>query len=324
MKSVLFLTSVLAAAAAPSAWAQGKDCTNTSEGLVPLNDLGPGTYLGQQGGLYPGGVNLRPVAHSDAGSALANAVRPLDGDGNHDPVNGKIVLMSVGLSNTAQEWAQFMVDAAAQPDLNPQLVLFNGAQGGIGLEEMLAFNAQYWLDLLDRLELAGLSRFQVQAIWLKTAYEQMPTTLFPQHAQQQAKDLARVANNLNGRFPNARLCYVTSRIYGGYSTTPQRNEPESYENGFGFKWLVQGQLLGSPQLNFDPARGPVRAPWLSWGPYMWADGLVPRSDGLIWECGDFRDDDGHHPGPGARAKMSAALLDFFRNDATTAPWFLVP
>src|SRR3954471_22707942 len=32
-------------------------------GMVALTDLGKGTYKGEQGGLYPGGVNTMPAAH---------------------------------------------------------------------------------------------------------------------------------------------------------------------------------------------------------------------------------------------------------------------
>ncbi len=66
----------------------------TNAMLPPLVDLGPGqTYHGQEGGLYPGGSNLRPVAHDAAGRKIAQGIVPLDSDGNPDPVNGKIVFM---------------------------------------------------------------------------------------------------------------------------------------------------------------------------------------------------------------------------------------
>jgi len=79
--------------------------------------------------------------------------------------------------------------------------------------------------------------------------------------------------------------------------------------------------LGSPDLNFDPAKGPVVAPWMAWGPYLWADGIHPRSDGLTWECEDFIEDGAHHS-PLGIAKVSARLLDFFSTDPTTVPWFM--
>src|SRR5689334_17929310 len=51
-----------------------------SLGLIPLTDLGAGTYKGEQGGLYPGGRNAMPAAHLKAGLDLANKIVPLDVD----------------------------------------------------------------------------------------------------------------------------------------------------------------------------------------------------------------------------------------------------
>src|SRR5687767_14157257 len=70
---------------------------------VPLNDLGPGTYLGFQGGLYPNGSNNMPAAHRSAGINKALRVRPVDTNGTPNP-NGKYVLLSIGMSNTTQEF----------------------------------------------------------------------------------------------------------------------------------------------------------------------------------------------------------------------------
>ena len=57
---------------------------------------------------------------------------------------------------------------------------------------------------------------------------------------------------------------------------------------------IEQQINGDPELNYDPSRGPVKVPWISWGPYLWADGETPRSDGWLWRCSDFQDD-GTHP-----------------------------
>lgn len=43
------------------------DCSKTSVGFLPLNNLGAGLYKGKQVGLYPGGSNVRPAAHANAG-----------------------------------------------------------------------------------------------------------------------------------------------------------------------------------------------------------------------------------------------------------------
>lgn len=68
--------------------------------------------------------------------------------------------------------------------------------------------------------------------------------------------------------------------------------------------------------------GDVKAPWMAWGPYLWADGMTPRSDGLTYACSDFNSSDGTHPAPGgAQNKVAQLLLDFFKSDSTAKPWF---
>lgn len=117
------------------------------------------------------------------------------------------------------------------------------------------------------------------------------------------------------------LVYLSSRIYAGYATSLLNPEPYSYQSGFSIKWLIENQIDGAADLNFDPARGTVEAPWLAWGPYLWADGLTPRSDGLIWECADLRDTDGTHPSASGCRKVADMLLTFFKSEKTAAPWF---
>jgi len=59
-------------------------------GRVPINDLATGGYLGQHGGLYPGGSNMRPTAHDSAGRSIAtNQVPPRNAAGAVDLVNGR-------------------------------------------------------------------------------------------------------------------------------------------------------------------------------------------------------------------------------------------
>jgi hypothetical protein len=53
--------------------------------LPPLVDFGPEQgYHGQEGGLYPGGSNVRPAAHDAAGQKIARAIVPLAADGSPD------------------------------------------------------------------------------------------------------------------------------------------------------------------------------------------------------------------------------------------------
>jgi len=70
---------------------------------VLINDLGAGCYLSFQGGLYPGGSNQLPTSHLGAGVAAAARIQPLNVNGGPDPT-GKFVLLSIGMSNTTQEF----------------------------------------------------------------------------------------------------------------------------------------------------------------------------------------------------------------------------
>ncbi|WP_420628822.1 hypothetical protein [Candidatus Leptofilum sp.] len=296
-------------------------CSQTSVGLVPLTDLGTNLYMGQQGGLYPNGQNAPPAAHLAAGLAQAQAIQPLAADGSPDPA-GKIGFISVGMSNTALEFNSFLRLANDDPAKNDAVVIVNGAQGG-WTSNKLAENpdAEYWQVLDQRLTDNGLTPAQVQVVWLKQARGGIKNEPFPQEPQILQAQLQSIIQIVQIRYPNVKIVYLSSRIYGGYATGPLNPEPIAYHSGFAVKWLIEAQINGEPQLNYDAALGTVAAPWLAWGPYLWADGLTPRSDGLTWPCSDFADD-GTHPGDPARDKVARTLLDFFKTDETAMVWFL--
>src|SRR6202030_1774746 len=98
--------------------------TGTTTPLVPITDLGTGTYLGVEGGLYPNGSNIMPASHDADGLALASAIQPLDANGNPDP-NGKYGLLSLGLSVTFENYFYCQQAGLADTSLNPHLVLVN-------------------------------------------------------------------------------------------------------------------------------------------------------------------------------------------------------
>jgi hypothetical protein len=296
----------------------------SSTGLVPLTDLKTGTYKGKEGGLYPGGRNERPAAHEEAGLRLARAIRPLDAQGKPSD-SGKIVLLSIGMSNTTQEFSTFKPMADADPARNANLVIVDGAQGAMTARVISrpdeAQGKRFWQTIDDRLQKAGVSCGQVQVVWLKEA-DAGPKGTDLEHAVALEDELAEIARILKQRFPNLTLCYLSSRIYGGYALGPLNPEPYAYEEGFSVKWLIEKQLAGDAELNYDAGRGAVKAPWLAWGPYLWADGQHARSDGLTYDPTDLRPDDGTHPGLPGRKKVARMLLDFFKTDPTARIWFL--
>src|SRR5262249_19453133 len=123
--------------------------------------------------------------------------------------------------------------------------------------------------------------------------------------------------------PRIRVVYLSSRIYGGYATTPLNPEPYAYESGFAVRWLIQDQITEHGKLNFIAGHGPILAPWLAWGPYLWANGAQPRADGLTWVPEDFSPD-GTHPSPQGRDKVAKMLLQFLKTEPTARIWFLRP
>src|SRR5579862_8580891 len=94
-----------------AAVASGSDCSKTSVGFTPFIDPYPRPYQGQTVALYPTG-NQPPPAHRALGLQQAVQVTPRDAVGNADP-NGRIVLLSIGLSNTTEEFSAFIPLAMA-------------------------------------------------------------------------------------------------------------------------------------------------------------------------------------------------------------------
>jgi len=304
--------------------AAAANCAGTSVGFTPLSDLGNGEYKGAGGGLYPGGRDAPPAAHLAAASARAAAMAPLDTAGNPS-AGGRIVLLSIGMSNATQEYSAFVQLARADPQMSPRVLLVDGAEGGQTASRIRDPNYAYWSRVEARLAQAGASAAQVQAVWLKEANaspgQQFPAGSFPAYARALQADLEAVVHILHDRFPNLRLVYLSNRTYGGYAATQLNPEPYAYESGFSVKWLIEKQIDGDAALNFDPARGPARAPLLLWGPDLWADGLQSRGDGLAWRCEDFADD-GTHPSTSGRHKVASLLLAFFKSGATARGWFM--
>lgn len=290
-----------------------------STGLVPVTELGKGTYKGEQGGLYPRGSNTPPKTHLDAGMRLARGIMPLDAEGRREAA-GKIVLLSIGMSNTTQEFQVFQKVVAAETQLHPKLVIVDGAQGGQAADTTADPKARFWSVVEERLSASGVTPKQVQVVWLKQAIIR-PSSPFPADARKLHGFLVGTLHNLVDRYPNLKIAYLSSRIYGGYAATPLNPEPHAYESAFAVKWAIADQIARKAELNYEAAKGPVRSPWLAWGPYLWADGVKGRRDGLAYLQDDLAGD-GTHPSTSGREKVAKLLLDFLKNEPTSRPWFV--
>ncbi|HXX92905.1 MAG TPA: hypothetical protein VEN81_04680, partial [Planctomycetota bacterium] len=234
--------------------------------------------------------------------------------------NGKIVLISVGMSNTTQEFSRFMQLAGAKR--GGAFVIVDGAQGGQAAIQWDTAEARPWGEVERRLQASGVTAPQVQVVWIKQALiQQGQHGEFPAHARKLQEELSKIVRLAKSKYPNLRLAYLSSRIYAGYAKTPLNPEPYAYEGAFSVRWLIQDQLKGSKDLNADPARGEVKAPVLLWGPYLWGDGTNARKcDGLVWNEADLAKD-GTHPSDSGREKVGQMLLKFFKGEPTAQGWF---
>jgi hypothetical protein len=335
-------------------------------------------YLSFAGGLYENSTDAVPTDHDAAGQTIAATIQPLDANGNPS-ASGKVVLASIGMSNAADEFGQFKLTALSNQSVNQTtLVIANGAKGGItacywtvaeGAPPCGADTAnQYDRVLSDVLSPLGVTERQVQAVWLKEANggpgvagcgsggslpcnslcdpgnagcSNTATTTEALRYEEQLGDILRAAKS---RWPNLKVAFLTSRIYAGYATDDLNPEPYAYEYGFSVKWLVEAQILQVRNGTVDPVAGDLgysngTAPWVAWGPYIWAAGDTPRSDGLIWCNGqpsapcngevDYQTD-GTHPDSLGQAKVAYGantpksvmnLLDFFLQSPYTKAWF---
>lgn len=304
-----------------------------------LSDQGTWTYLGFAGGQYPGGAIMPPVHHA-AGLARAGALTPRDGGGAPSQ-SGKIVLLSIGMSNTTQEFCnpngsgqcssgsfvqQALVDPAVQ---RTSLMMVDGARGGQSAATWLTPDAPNYDQVRDtRLAPAGVTERQVQAVWLKVA-NPGPTVALPAAAADAyllVSQIGSIVRTLRVRYPNLTLVFLSNRTYGGYATTSLNPEPYAYESGFAVKWVIAAQLVQKASGSVDSRAGDLDydgvAPWLGWGPDLWANGTTPRSDGFAWARTDFGND-GTHPSAAGVQKVGSLLLGFFKQSGFTRCWFLV-
>jgi hypothetical protein len=155
----------------------------------------------------------------------------------------------------------------------------------------------------------------VQVVWLKEALASPETDYgpWPIHANALKGYLDDILDKTASFFPNVQMVFFSPRTRAwtlngpGFDHSP---EPDAYETGFADKWVIQEQLEGR-----------TGWPWLSWGPYIWADGLNPRSDTLTWPCSDVVNDCVHPTVAGVTTVVDQ-LLAFFRTDPVATPWFL--
>jgi Abnormal spindle-like microcephaly-assoc'd, ASPM-SPD-2-Hydin/Putative Ig domain len=288
------------------------DVPGSSNPMVALTDLGTGTFLGYEGGLYPNGQNTPPTAQLD--QALADATTIAN-------TPGPYALISVGVSITRTAWDEYGPMEQADPQLNPNLVLVNAAIDGTDSPDWVSSSSGTWLSITNYfLPYQGLTANNVVAAWLYMPHSD-PAGTYPANMQDQETDLISILQDMHTYFPNLQIVYLSSLHYGGYGATASYPEPAAYEFGLAVQDVIADQISGDPALNNNPANGTVMAPLLLWGPYLWSNGLLGREDGLTWDCQDFSSDGLHNSAIG-RNKEAGLMTTFFKSDPTATPWYL--
>ena len=301
-----------------------------ADSLLPFNDLGPAPYAyGYYGGLYEDGSNAIPADHLAAGLRRASLIRPLDANGQPS-LKGKVVFLGVGFGETARIADSFIEMAAADRRVDHQsLVLLDAAREGFDASAWYAPNATANFNRIKDQILTpnGVSEKQVQAAWMQMNTNETAPPLPRQDAEAYRVKgyIATALRNLKARYPNLQVAYLSSRVYGGYAAS----EPYAYESALSVRWVILGQvtlirtgfLWDTRISDVDYEKGV--APWVAWGPYLWANGTMPRSDGLTWERDDFTSDGASLSEKGAR-KGATMLFDFLLQEPTAATWFRAP
>jgi hypothetical protein len=224
-----------------------------------------------------------------------------------------------------------MGKAAVDPAINHySLVIVNGAADGLDAPAWTSpSSSSYDRIKLGRLAPLGLSENQVQVAWVKLD-DPKPSVSLPADstdARILLTNLGQVLRAMRAHYPYLRLVFVSSRTYGGYATIDLNPEPYAYESGLSVKWLIESQIDEMHGLPANPRAGTLNyakkvAPVILWGPYLWAAGAVPRSDGVVWNRADF-EEDGTHPSQTGEAKVAGLLMDFFKTSPYARCWFTV-
>lgn len=291
-----------------------------STGMKPLTEMSADDrYKGEDGGLYGEGQNTPPATHRQAAEKELAAIQLLNTDGR-PAADGRVVFISISMSNATQEFSRFKRIADQDPAKSAKLTIVDCAQGARTMEAWARPDADCWGVAMERISQTGVSPKQVQVAWIKLA-NGGPRGELEDHGKKLQRDTTAVLQHAKTRFPNLRIAYLSSRIYGGYATTPLNPEPYAYEGAFPVRWLIQDQISGDAALNYNADKGAVKAPLLLWGPYLWADGTTPRkADKLVYTRDDLAGD-GTHPSYAGQDKVAKVMLDFYKSDPFTKPWF---
>ncbi|HMU68684.1 MAG TPA: hypothetical protein PKC38_01680 [Chitinophagales bacterium] len=304
------------------------NCENDTSFHIPIVDLQTDYFGVHQGGLYPDGLNTMPAAHADSGIAIAESLLPINYDGQEDTSYGKFVFLGLGNEAAGKIFNKFITqhDDLGLGDSCMRIV--NACMEEYTLHDMYGADASdaYWNDVNDYLQSQNLKKKQVRAVWLMTTNYDDTLITEDAYIDSVKNTYIEVIRKMKKQLPNLSLLYISGLPYGGYADTMFDGheffeEPIPYLNDFAIKAVIDAQINGDTSLIYSGED--ADAPWIAWGPNVWADGRNLRAyDNLRWLCpGDYASgDNGIMLSGTGQTKVADRLYTFLTSEPTTLPW----
>ena len=257
---------------------------------VPLPELGMGFYLDQQGGLYPGGLNVPPPAY----------LAQLEAEDCHDPATGKAIIPVIGMSmaqNALKGWQTFLNN----PEVSDNLVVIDGT---LGSDQQRFTNPDYfgWGIGLNRLNAAGYTAAQVKCVIYHNSWSG-PSGEFVPYAEMVRDSFAVTMAIIKQKYPNVAVIYLNSRHYG-LSPSSKQPEPYAYWEGWAVKWLIESRI------NCVSDCGAL----LAWNAYQWVPGWADHPE--------YYAADGLHLVGAGQVASGQIWHNYLSSTTFTAPWYL--
>lgn len=233
------------------------------------------------------------------------------------PVNGKIGVVCIGMSNATQECSDFIAKLASGvlAGKRASVTVVDCAVGSHPIERWNdpAFDAVLWDACVQtKVPAAGLAASEIRVAYHKAAdgFTAPGGTVRPPYPDPASDyfvfqaNLTTFAQRLAAKLPSVVAVYTTSRSYGGFAETPSRGEPLSYEEGHALNtWLSKNKTVG--------------VVWYGWGPYIWGPDCasgVKNASGVCYVRGDYIQD-GIHPTQQGRDKISPVIHARFMKES---------
>lgn len=292
-------------------------CDHNVTDYTPITDLVNLTFSGYTGGLYPDGNDI-PAAHFANGMTHATQIIPRNETGQAD-AHGKIGLLVLGYSTAAMTGRTFS-EMIRYAGVDTALQVIIGAQGGQDLRAMIKPETTYWDSVDAAIQNKGLTREQVQIIWMSSGDIAAYTLPFAEQTQHGIDAYQQVLLRIRQLFPAVQIVFISDRPYAGFIGKNEQPgpkelaEPSGYYHSWTVKWLIEKQIQQVAGFTY------AELPFIDWGPTLWTNGTLGDKRGYTWDCLDAGKG-GIHATSKGRMKEAARLYNYFTKHPYTTQLF---